>query len=61
MMRGGSFADPARFVRAALRGGGDPGVRRPFIGFRVVVSRIGTLTLGRGAFAARPSPLNVAD
>jgi formylglycine-generating enzyme required for sulfatase activity len=39
VMRGGSFADPARNVRAALRGGGDPGVRRPFIGFRVVISR----------------------
>jgi formylglycine-generating enzyme required for sulfatase activity len=39
VMRGGSFADPARLVRAALRGGGDPGVRRPFIGFRVVISK----------------------
>jgi formylglycine-generating enzyme required for sulfatase activity len=39
VMRGGSFADPARNVRAAIRGGGDPGVRRPFIGFRVVISR----------------------
>jgi formylglycine-generating enzyme required for sulfatase activity len=39
VMRGGSYADPARNVRAALRGGGDPGVRRPFMGFRVVISR----------------------
>jgi formylglycine-generating enzyme required for sulfatase activity len=39
VMRGGSFGDPARNVRAALRGGGDPGVRRPFIGFRLVLSR----------------------
>jgi formylglycine-generating enzyme required for sulfatase activity len=39
VMRGGSFADPARFVRTALRGGGDPGVRRPFIGFRVVIAK----------------------
>jgi formylglycine-generating enzyme required for sulfatase activity len=39
VMRGGSFADPARNVRAALRGGGDPGVRRPFMGFRVAISR----------------------
>jgi formylglycine-generating enzyme required for sulfatase activity len=39
VMRGGSFADPPRNVRAALRGGGDPSVRRPFIGFRVVISR----------------------
>jgi formylglycine-generating enzyme required for sulfatase activity len=38
VMRGGSFADPARNVRAAIRGGADPGVRRPFIGFRLVVT-----------------------
>jgi formylglycine-generating enzyme required for sulfatase activity len=39
VMRGGSFSDPARYVRAALRGGADPSVRRPFIGFRVAISR----------------------
>jgi formylglycine-generating enzyme required for sulfatase activity len=39
VMRGGSFGDPDRNVRAAVRGGGDPGVRRPFIGFRVAISR----------------------
>jgi formylglycine-generating enzyme required for sulfatase activity len=39
VMRGGSFADPARNVRAAIRGGADPGVRRPNIGFRLVISR----------------------
>jgi formylglycine-generating enzyme required for sulfatase activity len=38
VMRGGSFADAERNVRAATRGGGDPGVRRPFIGFRVAIS-----------------------
>ncbi len=38
-MRGGSFADPANLVRAAVRGGGDPGARRTFIGFRLVISR----------------------
>ena len=38
VMRGGSFADPAANVRAAIRGGADPGVRRPFIGFRVVMT-----------------------
>lgn len=38
VMRGGSFADPAANVRAAIRGGADPGVRRPFIGFRVVLT-----------------------
>jgi formylglycine-generating enzyme required for sulfatase activity len=39
VMRGGSFADPARNVRAAIRGGADPGVRRPNIGFRLAISR----------------------
>ena len=38
VMRGGSFMDPPPNVRAAVRGGADPGVRRPFIGFRVVVT-----------------------
>ena len=39
VMRGGSFGDPAHFVRAANRGGADPGARRPFIGFRVALTR----------------------
>ena len=39
VMRGGHFADPERNVRAAIRGGADPGARRPFIGFRVVISK----------------------
>ena len=38
VMRGGSFDDPEQNVRAATRGGSDPGARRPFIGFRVVMS-----------------------
>ena len=38
VMRGGSFADSERNVRAAIRGGADPGARRAFIGFRVVLS-----------------------
>ena len=38
VMRGGSFADAERNVRAAIRGGADPGARRAFIGFRVVIS-----------------------
>ena len=38
VMRGGSFADTERNVRAAIRGGADPGARRPFIGFRVVIT-----------------------
>ncbi len=38
VMRGGSFTDGAQNVRAAVRGGADPGARRPFIGFRLVIS-----------------------
>jgi formylglycine-generating enzyme required for sulfatase activity len=38
VMRGGSFADTERNVRAAIRGGADPGARRAFIGFRVVIT-----------------------
>lgn len=37
VMRGGSYTDPARNVRGAIRGGGDPGARRPFMGFRVAL------------------------
>ena len=40
VMRGGHFGDLERNVRVAIRGGVDPGARRPFIGFRVVLSRI---------------------
>jgi formylglycine-generating enzyme required for sulfatase activity len=39
VIRGGHFGDPERNVRAAIRGGGDPGARRPFIGFRVAITR----------------------
>jgi len=39
VMRGGSFSDPPELVRAAIRGGADPGVRRPMIGFRLVLTR----------------------
>ena len=39
IMRGGGFADSEQFVRAANRGGADPGARRPFIGFRVALTR----------------------
>jgi formylglycine-generating enzyme required for sulfatase activity len=38
IMRGGSFSDSAQNVRAAVRGGADPGARRPFIGFRLVLT-----------------------
>jgi formylglycine-generating enzyme required for sulfatase activity len=39
VMRGGAFNDGPRNVRAAGRGGADPGARRPFIGFRLALSR----------------------
>ena len=40
VMRGGSYSDPDQNIRAAIRGGADPGARRPFIGFRAVLTRI---------------------
>ena len=39
VMRGGSYADGPNLVRTTTRGGADPGIRRPFIGFRVVLTR----------------------
>lgn len=39
VMRGGGFGDTEQNARAAVRGGADPGVRRDFIGFRLVLSR----------------------
>lgn len=39
VMRGGAFNDGLRNLRAAERGGADPGVRRPFIGFRVALTQ----------------------
>jgi len=39
VMRGGSYADPENTVRSATRGGIDPGARRDFIGFRIVLAR----------------------
>ncbi|MEM7414988.1 MAG: SUMF1/EgtB/PvdO family nonheme iron enzyme [Gemmatimonadota bacterium] len=41
VMRGGSFMDGPQQVRAAHRGGADPGVRRPFIGFRIALVHAG--------------------
>jgi len=38
VMRGGAFTDTPQNIRAAVRGGADPGARRPFIGFRVVLT-----------------------
>lgn len=39
VMRGGAFGDPANNIRAATRGGIDPGVRNPSIGFRLVLQK----------------------
>ena len=38
VMRGGSFLDRENNIRTATRGGADPGAKRPFIGFRTVIS-----------------------
>lgn len=38
VMRGGSFNDAENNVRAAVRGAADPAARRPFIGFRLVIT-----------------------
>ena len=40
VMRGGAFNDGANNVRSAIRGGIDPGARRPFIGFRLVLTKL---------------------
>ncbi len=39
VMRGGSYSDSEQNIRTAIRAGVDPGARRSFIGFRVVLSR----------------------
>jgi formylglycine-generating enzyme required for sulfatase activity len=39
VMRGGAFGDAANNVRAATRGGIDPGARNPAIGFRLVLEK----------------------
>ena len=39
VMRGGGFADGPQLIRTTTRGAAEPGARRPFIGFRVVISR----------------------
>ena len=38
VIRGGHFGDGPRLVRTSSRAAADPGARRPFIGFRVVIS-----------------------
>jgi formylglycine-generating enzyme required for sulfatase activity len=37
VMRGGSYSDPVNNIRAAVRGGVDPGARRANIGFRLAL------------------------
>jgi formylglycine-generating enzyme required for sulfatase activity len=39
VMRGGSFSDQEQNIRTGIRGGVDPGVRRPSIGFRLVITQ----------------------
>lgn len=38
VIRGGGYPDDARLIRTTTRTGAEPGARRPFIGFRVVLS-----------------------
>jgi formylglycine-generating enzyme required for sulfatase activity len=38
VMRGGGFADGPQLIRTTTRGAAEPGARRPFIGFRVVLA-----------------------
>jgi formylglycine-generating enzyme required for sulfatase activity len=38
VMRGGSFSDSEQMARGSTRGAADPGVRRAFIGFRIVLT-----------------------
>lgn len=38
VMRGGGFADGPQLLRTTTRGAAEPGARRPFIGFRVVLA-----------------------
>jgi len=39
VIRGGSFMDEERLVRTGFRGSMEPGSRRPFLGFRLVITR----------------------
>lgn len=39
VMRGGGFADGPQLIRNSARGAAEPGARRPFIGFRVAISK----------------------
>ena len=40
VIRGGAYGESDQNIRAAIRGRTDPGVRRPFVGFRVVLTPI---------------------
>jgi formylglycine-generating enzyme required for sulfatase activity len=39
VMRGGHFGDQPQLIRTTTRGAAEPGARRPFIGFRVAITR----------------------
>jgi formylglycine-generating enzyme required for sulfatase activity len=39
VIRGGSFGDPGRDVRTGIRANTESAVRRPFLGFRLVITR----------------------
>lgn len=45
VIRGGHYGDGARLVRTTARGAADPGARRAFIGFRVVMTAPAGTTL----------------
>lgn len=38
VMRGGHYGDSPQLIRTTVRGAAEPGARRPFIGFRVVIT-----------------------
>lgn len=40
VMRGGHYGDQLPMLRTTTRGAAEPGARRPFIGFRVVITRM---------------------
>ena len=39
VMRGGGFTDNPQLIRTTTRGAAEPGARRPFIGFRVAITK----------------------
>jgi formylglycine-generating enzyme required for sulfatase activity len=58
VIRGGHYGDGPRLVRTTTRGAADPGARRSFIGFRVVLSKR-TLPLQEASSRSHsPAPTN---